>query len=294
MSHLEYEVKKGDCLWKLAGNYLKDPQKWPDILDYHNDAIKKTTSPTEKKCLVPIRKPDYKIFVGQTLYIPTASKSEKSTLRGMNEPTANKKGPSDRKTSLMSHLGKGLASIFEMKTNYEVDLLRYTLSNPKFKIEVTLKGNFEIENISQSKSKNNLIEFLWAYCYTKEAWNKLKETVTVKFDLDLDEVTLEAPFIVGGIDRKLIVKGPNWWQVELKPKLPQGFEGKISTGNREFRFNVKISLIVIDIKRKKKAKQSKGKETVPLGDSKIKQITQFPVYQIPRLINNNSPCRIGN
>jgi hypothetical protein len=62
-------VRRGDSLWSLAGRYLGGGERYPQIVDFHNQ---------QANCynLRPIDKPDL-IFVGETVLIPPRPKVPK-------------------------------------------------------------------------------------------------------------------------------------------------------------------------------------------------------------------------
>lgn len=62
-------VRRGDCLWSLAHRYLGSGTRYPQILDYHNQAAARFG-------LRRIDQPD-QIFVGETILIPPRPKFPK-------------------------------------------------------------------------------------------------------------------------------------------------------------------------------------------------------------------------
>lgn len=68
---LQHVVKRGDSLWGLAGRHLGNFARWPELVDYHNDEVRKSAG--NRARVFPIKDPNL-IFVGQILYLPIRDK----------------------------------------------------------------------------------------------------------------------------------------------------------------------------------------------------------------------------
>jgi hypothetical protein len=71
----KYVVKHGDSLWKLAGQQLGNPNRWPEVWSFHNQQVSRSRENGNR--IFRIQDPNI-IFVGQILYLP-ASYTHKSS-----------------------------------------------------------------------------------------------------------------------------------------------------------------------------------------------------------------------
>ena len=73
----KHVVQHGDSLWKLAGQYLGNPNKWLDVWSFHNQQVSRSGGNSNR--IFRIQDPNT-IFVGQILYLPASYKHKSSSL----------------------------------------------------------------------------------------------------------------------------------------------------------------------------------------------------------------------
>ncbi|MFZ1987281.1 MAG: LysM peptidoglycan-binding domain-containing protein, partial [Desulfatitalea sp.] len=64
---VNHVIRRGDSLYGLAGRYLGNFNRWPDIYAFHNEQVKLRGS--AHKEVIAIKDPNV-IYVGQVLVIP--------------------------------------------------------------------------------------------------------------------------------------------------------------------------------------------------------------------------------
>jgi hypothetical protein len=129
-SSTPYIVKRGDTLWDLAGRYLNDSTRWPEIWHFNNNQY---SSPDIRAKFKPSRyidNPDL-IFVGQKILIPVGE-NRRQTIK----PKPNEKGNSPAKNK---------ARLIPYKYELERKLFESFLPGG-FKATITIKGAITIQS----------------------------------------------------------------------------------------------------------------------------------------------------
>ncbi len=174
-----YIVKKGDTLWALAGKFLNNSNRWPDIWHFNNQQY---SSPDVRSKLKPsayIKNPDL-IFVGQQILIPVSDNHRQTV-----HPLPNEKGntPAKDKVQMIPYKYELERKIFE------------TYVAGGFKATVTIKGAITI----QSKKTISWVEFNQSGLDIKVA--KQYETplnkLVSEFQLGINEKTQQIDFSCG-------------------------------------------------------------------------------------------------
>jgi hypothetical protein len=129
-SSTPYIVKRGDTLWDLAGRYLNDSTRWPEIWHFNNQQYSSPDIRTKLKPSHHIDNPDL-IFVGQKILIPTGD-SRRQTIK----PNPGEKGNTPAKNK---------ARLIPYKYKLERNLFESYLPGG-FKATLTIKGAITIQS----------------------------------------------------------------------------------------------------------------------------------------------------
>jgi LysM repeat protein len=138
---LQYEVKRGDSLWNLAGRHLGDSDRWPELLNFHNDLADKygTTSSRVFRIIDP-----NKIFVEQILYLPVRGKQ-------LSRP-ATEKGTKNQAGQIAIPINLKIDYTF----GHDVPPIIYTQETPEGTIKTEMRGKISIELIAPRRYRHNL------------------------------------------------------------------------------------------------------------------------------------------
>ena len=139
---LQYEVKRGDSLWNLAGRHLGDPGRWPELWDFHNGQADRYGATSSR--IFRIKDPNM-IFVDQILYLPIRSKKFPSTSnkeKGTKHQAGQNAIPIDRRIEYT--FGHGVPPII------------YVQEHPEGTIRAEMSGKISIELIAPRRYRHNL------------------------------------------------------------------------------------------------------------------------------------------
>ena len=174
-----YIIKKGDTLWDLAGKYLNDPTRWPEIWHFNNQQY---SSPDIKSKLKPSRyidNPDL-IFVGQQILIPVGD-NRRQTIKPSPSETGNT--PAKDRVRLIPYKYELEKKVFE------------TYLAGGFKATVTIKGAITI----QSEKSIEWVEFNkegFEFKVAREYETPLNKLVS-EYQLGINEKTKQIDFSCG-------------------------------------------------------------------------------------------------
>lgn len=174
-----YIVKKGDTLWDLAGKYLDDPTRWPEIWHFNN---REYSSPKIKSKVKPSRyidNPDL-IFIGQHILIPV----------GDNHRQAIKSSPQEKGNTPAKSRVRMIPFKYELGTKiFEAYL------PGGFKATITIKGSITI----QSEKTVDWLEFNkegFEVKVAREYETPLNQLVS-EYNLGVNEKTKQIDFSCG-------------------------------------------------------------------------------------------------
>lgn len=233
---MQKTVRRGDSLWSLANRNLGSGARYPQIVDYHNQAAPRLG-------LRHIDDPNL-IFVGETILIPPRPKFPKPD----NSPEAEGK-----KTE-----GSELAVPVNLKVTYvigrDTSPIVYTSFSGDFTIKTEMSGGIDIEIASPDRYRHSL-ELLFSK-NTVEARQKLYDAydpaiaaLTVKpemvFDFESGKIKIEAPIAteanLGPYTVEVNKLTPMHMAGILKPPI---VNGTLEMGRRKYKYTADIDFRV--------------------------------------------------
>ncbi len=133
-------VRRGDSLWALSNRYLGSGARYPQIVDYHNQAAPRVG-------LRHIDEPNL-IFVGETILIPPRPKKPQ---------LAQNKGPQHE--SVKKTDAEQKATVVRAKADFEIatdsQTWHYKTITPYYTIEARMMARIGIENLSRDRYQYN-------------------------------------------------------------------------------------------------------------------------------------------
>jgi hypothetical protein len=135
---IRHVVRRGDSLWGLAGQYLGNGARWPEIHKFHDEFALGGKHPH----LLPIKDPNL-IFVGQEIFIP---------LRSL-KPYTLSAAPAGPKVQVTQP-----ATGLDLKVVYKIEegQSQYKQVLPHCTLEAKLSGTIAIENMTHGRYRHNL------------------------------------------------------------------------------------------------------------------------------------------
>ena len=209
---IRHMVRRGDSLWRLAGIYLGNGDRYQSIVDYHNQEAARFG---RNGGLLPIDDPNL-IYVGQTVMVPSREK--------LPPPGTGKRHEA---VSTATGLGLKLEYNFEDGKNpikYKPMVTRdYTITSQmtgKITIEnMTHNGfrhNFEIAMAVDKNELSSKLEF------GDKALAELTRSVEPQFDVATGKMTLKASIAthanIGPYTFEVKADAPNHFTYTFKPE----------------------------------------------------------------------------
>jgi hypothetical protein len=237
---LQRVVKRGDSLWGLAGRHLGNFERWPELVEYHNDEVRRSGG--NRGRVFHIKDPNV-IFVGQILYLPIRDRHMMRNAKA---------------TGATAQAGN-MAVPINLKVEYAIDHNRqplvYMQETNEHIIGVELRGKITIEITSADRFRNNL-DLLMSKDVTqcrlrlREVYNPVIKMLIAKPEMayKMGVVTIDSLISSGAANGPYAVKVAQDKPDHLSGiSKPQPTTGNLHINGREYRYSAQIELKV-DVK----------------------------------------------
>jgi hypothetical protein len=254
-------VRRGDSLWSLAGRYLGGGERYPQIVDFHNQQANRYN-------LRPIDKPDL-IFVGETILIPPRPKVPK--------PGSGTKAEGGR-----------LPIPLNLKVTYAIGrdtpAITYAHSYGDYTVKTELSGEIGIEIASQDRYRHSLELFMsknpmQAKQKLHDAYDPALVALTAKPEMvyESNHVKINAPIAtaanLGPYTIRVLIENPMHYSGTIEPPT---ISGTVKAASRDFKYSADIVFKVDVIWHKK----PKG------GPEQVKVTEQVKTVDLDRPTNS--------
>jgi hypothetical protein len=224
-------VRRGDSLWSLAGRYLGGGERYPQIVDFHNQQANRYN-------LRPIDKPDL-IFVGETILIPPRPKLPKP---GNGTKAEGGHLPIPLKLKVTYTIGRDTPPVTYVQSTGDYTVT--TELSGEIGIENTTPGHFRyVHNYELAFSKDSMQAKQKLHGTTDPALAAL--TAKPEMVYESGRVKIKAPIAteanLGPYTVKVNIETPMRYSGTLEP---HPINGELSIGKRKFKYSADIKFKV--------------------------------------------------